>query len=99
MMISHEVIEMPKANITIPVSLDDGNVVMVECGKFSKRCDLSKFCASRAAALTCGVSGKSGAPKQIAVFSPGWKISGTTIYNHVVAICKICAQNREQKQK
>lgn len=98
MIISQDVIEMPKANITIPVSLDDGNVVIVECAKYSKICDLGRFVQSRGPYVYAGVNKKDSA-KRVSLFTNDHFVSVPRLYCLAVATCKNCVARHAQKQK
>ena len=100
MIISQDVIEMPKANVTIPVSLDDGNVVIVECAKYSKSCELGRMVQAHKSGLCAGVSNKSGVAKHVDLIATDGKMSAFRLYNLTIATCKNCVARRvARKQK
>ena len=105
MIVSQEILEMPKTNNSVEILLDDGQVVLVQCAKFNKNCDLSKLCKARSNLLRCGVSGTNrkkdvlAMPRQVMIWTPDAHFSDTRMFNTVVAACKNCIAQQAQKQK
>lgn len=99
MIISQDVIEMPKANVTIPVSLDDENVVMVECAKYSKSCDLGRLVQLREPYVYAAAMNPKWAAKYVNLFTMDYFMPVSRLYNVTVATCKNCVARHAQKQK
>lgn len=99
MIISQEKLEMPEVGKPVNILLDDGRVVLVECLRYSARCDLGNFCRAHRQTMLYGMSGsnRSNTPKQLMIAD--CKMPDTKMFNYVVAICKGCIAQRAQKQK
>ena len=99
MTVSQDVIKMPKTSITVPVSLDDTNIVIVGCGKFSKCCDLGRLVKLREPYVYAAAMNPKGAAKYVNLFTMDYFMPVSRLYNVTVATCKNCVARHAQKQK